>query len=54
MKTKIKILMLLWSGLSSQERTTDGRDLVRNSLEVNHFMDLIMSWRLLWNYAGGV
>jgi len=39
MKQKIKILMLLWGGLSSEERTTDGRDLVRKFFEVNHFMD---------------
>jgi hypothetical protein len=54
MKQKIKILMLLWFGLSSEERTTDGRDLVINSFEVNHFMDLSMCWKLLWNCAGGV
>jgi hypothetical protein len=54
MKQKMTILMLLWIGLSSEERTTDGRDLVINSFEVNHFMDLSMSWRLLWNCAGGV
>ena len=46
--------MLMWSCLNSEERTTDGRDLIRNFFEVSHFMDLGMSWRLLWNYVGGV
>jgi uncharacterized BrkB/YihY/UPF0761 family membrane protein len=53
-KQKIKILVLLWSCFSSEKRTTDGRDLVRNFFEVNHFIDLGMNWRLLRNYAGGV
>jgi hypothetical protein len=39
MKQKVKILILLWSGLSSGERTTDSRDLVRKFFEVSHFMD---------------
>jgi len=46
-KQKIKILVLLWSCFSSEKRTTDGRDLVRNFFEVNHFIDLGMNWRLL-------
>jgi len=50
-KQMIKILMLLWSCLSSEERTTDGRDLVRNFFEVSHFIDIGMNWRLLWNFA---
>jgi hypothetical protein len=45
--------MLLWNGPNYEEETTDGRDLVRNFFEVNHFMDLSMNWRLLWNNAGG-
>jgi hypothetical protein len=45
MKQKIKILMLLWSGLSSEERTTGGSDLVGNFFVFSHFMDRCLKFK---------